>query len=94
MELAGPPRLAGERTGVLGYSPLIRRLRSPARLMCPRMASTQTSSPVLHGRRRASARLREKTVLLEADGVRRRIPVAAIERVVVHGAGGGGCPSC
>ncbi|MFC8277968.1 hypothetical protein ACFUJR_36660 [Streptomyces sp. NPDC057271] len=49
------------------------------------MTSTETSSLVLHGRRRASARLRDGVVLLEADGVRRRIPAAAIERVDVHG---------
>ncbi|MEV7690907.1 DUF3592 domain-containing protein [Streptomyces bungoensis] len=52
------------------------------------MTSTGTSSPVLHGGRRASARLRDGVVLLETGGVRRRIPVAAIERVDVHGAGG------
>ncbi|MFJ8770263.1 hypothetical protein [Streptomyces clavifer] len=50
------------------------------------MTSTETSSLVLHGRRRASARLRDGAVLLETDGVRRRIPVTAIERVDVHGA--------
>ncbi|MEU6325497.1 hypothetical protein [Streptomyces sp. NPDC047009] len=50
------------------------------------MTSTETSSLVLHGKGRASARLRDGVVLLEADGVRRRIPVAAIERVDVHGA--------
>ncbi|MGP4089585.1 hypothetical protein [Streptomyces sp. KR55] len=49
------------------------------------MTSTETSSLVLHGRRRASVRLRDAVVLLEADGVQRRIPVAAIERVDVHG---------
>ncbi|MFE9098590.1 hypothetical protein [Streptomyces sp. NPDC007264] len=43
---------------------------------------------MLHGKGRASARLRDGAVLLKADGVRRRIPVAAIERVDVHGAGG------
>lgn len=52
------------------------------------MASTGTSSLVLHGRRRASVRLRDGVVLLEAEGLRRRIPVAAIERVDVHGANG------
>ncbi|MGW5278961.1 hypothetical protein ACWERI_05805 [Streptomyces collinus] len=52
------------------------------------MTSTGTSSLVLHGRRRASALLRDGVVLLEADGVQRRIPVAAIERVDVHGAKG------
>ncbi|GAA2569788.1 MULTISPECIES: hypothetical protein [Streptomyces] len=41
---------------------------------------------MLHGRRRASARLRDGAVLRETDGVRRRIPVTAIERVDVHGA--------
>ncbi|MFD7408441.1 hypothetical protein ACFV7R_38655 [Streptomyces sp. NPDC059866] len=52
------------------------------------MTSTETSSLVLHGRRRASARLQDGAVLLETDGVRRRIPVTAIERVDVHGAKG------
>lgn len=52
------------------------------------MTSTETSSLVLHGRRRSSVRLREGVLLLEADRVRRRIPVAAIERVDVHGAKG------
>ncbi|MET8012893.1 hypothetical protein ABZU86_13370 [Streptomyces sp. NPDC005271] len=49
------------------------------------MTSTETSSLILHGRRRASIRLRDGVVLLAADGVQRRIPVAAIERIDVHG---------
>ncbi|MEU6254076.1 hypothetical protein [Streptomyces sp. NPDC047043] len=49
------------------------------------MTSTETSSPILHGRRGASIRLRDGVVLLAADGVQRRIPVAAIERIDVHG---------
>lgn len=50
------------------------------------MTSAETSSLVLHGRRRASARLRDGAVLMEAYGVQRRIPVTAIERVDVGGA--------
>ncbi|MFF4398290.1 DUF3592 domain-containing protein [Streptomyces sp. NPDC001480] len=47
------------------------------------------SSPlVLHGRGRASARLRDGVLLLESGGVRRRIPVGAIERVEVRGGKG------
>ncbi|MEU6393896.1 hypothetical protein [Streptomyces sp. NPDC046939] len=49
------------------------------------MSSTEMPSLVLHGRRRASARLQDAVVLWEAEGVRRRIPVAAIERVDVDG---------
>ncbi|MFE2061430.1 hypothetical protein ACFXDH_03365 [Streptomyces sp. NPDC059467] len=49
------------------------------------MTSTETSSLILHGRRRTSIRLRDGAVSLAADGVRRRIPVAAIERIHVHG---------
>ncbi|MGW5258600.1 hypothetical protein ACWERW_37860 [Streptomyces sp. NPDC004012] len=49
------------------------------------MTSTETSSLILHGRRRTSIRLRDGAVLLAADGVRRQIPVAAIERIDVHG---------
>ncbi|MET7370215.1 hypothetical protein ABZS61_30945 [Streptomyces sp. NPDC005566] len=52
------------------------------------MTSTEMSSLVLHGRRRASARLRDGAVVLEMDCVRRRIPVTAIERVDVHGTRG------
>ncbi|MGW5481557.1 hypothetical protein [Streptomyces sp. NPDC004008] len=49
------------------------------------MTSTETSSLILHGRRRTSIRLRDGAVLLAADGVRRQIPVAAIERIDVQG---------
>ncbi|MFF0191017.1 hypothetical protein [Streptomyces sp. NPDC005244] len=49
------------------------------------MTSTETSSLILHGRRRASVRLRDGAVLLAADGVQRRIPVEAVERIDVHG---------
>ncbi|MFJ3339243.1 hypothetical protein [Streptomyces sp. NPDC086766] len=52
------------------------------------MTSTETPSVVLHGRRHASARLRDGVVLLKTDGVRRQIPLTAIERVDVHGAKG------
>jgi hypothetical protein len=47
-----------------------------------------TSPLVLHGRRRSVARLRAGVVLLETDGVRHRIPVAAIARVDATGPGG------
>ncbi|MFF7334451.1 hypothetical protein [Streptomyces sp. NPDC008150] len=49
------------------------------------MTSTETSSLILHGRRRAFLRLRDGVLLLAEDGVERRIPVAAIERIDVYG---------
>ncbi|WP_328872651.1 hypothetical protein OHT76_22520 [Streptomyces sp. NBC_00287] len=52
------------------------------------MTEIHTSPLVLHGRRRSVARLRAGVLLLEAGGVRHRIPVAAIERVEVSGAKG------
>ncbi|MER5749299.1 hypothetical protein [Streptomyces sp. NPDC002088] len=52
------------------------------------MASTDTSPLVLRDRRRSAARLRAGVLLLDAGGGRRRIPVAAIERVDVSGSGG------
>ncbi|MFF4709759.1 hypothetical protein ACWC4D_41150 [Streptomyces sp. NPDC001288] len=50
------------------------------------MTSAEMSLPILHGRRRTSVRLRDGAMLLETDGVRRRMPVTAIERVDVRGA--------
>ncbi|MEU6573248.1 hypothetical protein [Streptomyces sp. NPDC046805] len=52
------------------------------------MAPTDTSPLVLHGRLRSVARLRSGELLLDAAGVRRRIPVAAIERAEAGGAKG------
>lgn len=49
------------------------------------MTEINTSPLVLHGRRRSVARLRAGVLLLETDGVRHRIPVAAIGRVYVNG---------
>ncbi|MEU9452764.1 hypothetical protein [Streptomyces sp. NPDC048277] len=49
------------------------------------MTEIDSSPLVLHGRRRSAARLRSGVLLLEQGGVRRRIPVAAIERVDVRG---------
>ncbi|WP_225832509.1 hypothetical protein [Streptomyces sp. NK08204] len=49
------------------------------------MASADTSPLVLYGRRRSVARLRSGALLLESGGVRREIPVSAIERVDVRG---------
>lgn len=55
---------------------------------CARVTSIDTSPLVLHGRRRSAARLRSGLLLLDGGGVHRRIPVTAIERVDVNGAGG------
>ncbi|WP_316757176.1 hypothetical protein [Streptomyces herbicida] len=52
------------------------------------MTDNATSPLVLHGRRRSVARLRSGELLLEAGAVRRKIPVAAIERVEVRGSEG------
>lgn len=52
---------------------------------CAHVTSTETSSLILHGRHRTSIRVRDGVVLLVADGVQRRIPMAAIERIDVHG---------
>ncbi|MFJ9704358.1 hypothetical protein [Streptomyces sp. NPDC101234] len=49
------------------------------------MTEIDSSPLVLHGRRRSAARLRSGVLLREQGGVRRRIPVAAIERVEVRG---------
>ncbi|MFK0112462.1 hypothetical protein [Streptomyces sp. NPDC091217] len=49
------------------------------------MTEIDSSPLVLNGRRRSAARLRSGVLLLEQGGVRRRIPVAAIERVEVRG---------
>ncbi|MFD8718675.1 hypothetical protein ACFV2H_11815 [Streptomyces sp. NPDC059629] len=49
------------------------------------MTEIDSSPLVLHGRRRSAARLRSGVLLRGQGGVRRRTPVAAIERVEVRG---------
>ncbi|MFF9625721.1 hypothetical protein [Streptomyces griseosporeus] len=52
------------------------------------MTDTDTSPLVLHGRRRSVARLRSGVLMLDEGRTRRRVPVAAIERVETGGRGG------
>ncbi|MFF9209456.1 MULTISPECIES: hypothetical protein [unclassified Streptomyces] len=51
------------------------------------MTSYDTAPHVLHGRRGRAARLSGAELLLDTAGLRRRIPLAAIERVETGGAG-------
>nr|BFD83757.1 hypothetical protein StreXyl84_31580 [Streptomyces sp. Xyl84] len=52
------------------------------------MTSSETAPPDLYGRRRSAVRLCAGELLLDARLLRRRIPLAAIDRVAVGGAGG------
>ncbi|MFV5998262.1 hypothetical protein ACNPQM_39325 [Streptomyces sp. NPDC056231] len=52
------------------------------------MASNMSSPVILRGRARSAARLEAGVLVLELEGVRRRIPVAAIERVETVGSRG------